>query len=148
MKSSSVGGASRQDVRPVKHETGIHAHMAYFLVLPAFALWLIVAALAVAIVKTVPRLASIYPYAWRVSVWATVGFVIANVALAVAVAVGFVAVDRYSAEPSAMRDAAQATLGVTAIVGPFIASALGWLAGAVFGLILAHRSLRHAVLAT
>jgi hypothetical protein len=115
--------------------------MAYFLILPAFVLWLIVAGVAVLVVKSVPAFSVAYPYVWRIALWATVGLIAANAVLVALLALGFVALGDGTAPASAGHDAFQLLWGLTAIGGPVIASALGWLVGAVLGLALAYRNM-------
>ena len=111
--------------------------MAYFLILPAFVVWLIVAGVSTVIAKKFSRFPVAYPFVWRISVWATLGFVVANVLLIVLLALGFIALEDASADHSSSRDTFQIVWGLTAIGGPVIVSVLGWLLGAVAGVVLA-----------
>ena len=115
--------------------------MAYFLILPAFVLWLLVAAAGILATRLIPRLAPIYPYALRASLWASVGTVVANAVLIGLLALGMGVLEP-TASQSTAQDAAQMAWGLTALGGPVIASALGWLGGFVFGLFLAFRRSR------
>jgi branched-subunit amino acid permease len=113
--------------------------MTYFLILPAFVLWLIVAGTAALVARLVPALSVAYPYVWRIALWATAGLIAANAALVALLALGFVALGDGMAPSSAGHDAFQLLLGLTAIGGPVVASALGWLVGAVLGFALGYR---------
>jgi hypothetical protein len=114
--------------------------MLYFIILPAFALWLVLAALTVGMTKSVPRFAFAFPFVWRISLYATLGFVIANAVLVLALAGSSFAVGRQPSAAAEGAGALQILWGVGAVVGPIIASAAGWLFGAVTGAAL---SLRH-----
>ena len=115
--------------------------MLYFVILPAFAFWLVVATLAVCIAKSVPRVAFAFPFVWRICLWATLGFVVANALLILLLAGGFLALGRQPSVPTQGGDAARILLGVGTVVGPLVASVGGWLFGAVVGaaLSLSHR---------
>lgn len=117
-----------------------YCHMLYFIILPAFALWLVLAAVAVCITKSVPRVAFAFPFVWRISLWATLGFVIANAVLILFLAGGFSAVGTQPSAGTEGGGALHILWGVAAIAGPIIASAAGWLVGAAVGAAL---SLRH-----
>ena len=119
--------------------------MAYFLILPAFALWLVVAAIGLAIIRTSDRFSRLRPYAWRVVLWSTVGFVVANLALVVIVAGAASLLGPAPSERTVARDALQLVVGVGAIVGPIPVSLVGWLAGGARGAILARRTQRKLV---
>jgi hypothetical protein len=114
--------------------------MLYFIVIPAFVLWLVAAAMAVGMTKAVPRIAYAFPYVWRVSLWATLGFIAANALLIVLLAGGMFALDGASTEKTVSGGAVRMLWGVGALAGPLVASATGWFFGAVFGAAL---SLRH-----
>lgn len=114
--------------------------MLYFIILPAFALWLVLATLAVGVTKSVPRIAFAFPFVWRISLWATIGFVVANAVLVVLLTGGFFAIDRQPSAATEGGDTMRILWGVGAVVGPIIVSTAGWLLGAVMGAAL---SLRH-----
>jgi hypothetical protein len=111
--------------------------MAYFIILPAFVLWLLAATGAVIAVRLTPRLAAVFPYVLRVAVWGTLGFLAANAALIGLLALGLVALDNPSATSSLPHDVGQIAWGLAALGGPFIASALGWMSGCALGVLLA-----------
>lgn len=110
--------------------------MLYFVILPAFAFWLVLATLAVAITKFVPRVAFAFPFVWRICVWATLGFVVANALLVLLLAGGFMAIDRHESAPGEGGDVLRILWSLGAVVGPLVASAAGWLSGAVIGAAL------------
>jgi hypothetical protein len=113
--------------------------MLYFIIIPAFVLWLAAAALAVGVTKSVPRIAYAFPYVWRVSLWATLGFIAANALLIALLAGGSFALDEASSEKTASGGAMRMVWGVGALAGPLVASAAGWFFGAVFGAALSLR---------
>ncbi len=119
--------------------------MAYFFILPAFVIWLVVAAIGLVIVRTSSRLSRAYPYAWRVVLWSTAGFSVANVFLVVAVAGIANMLGPGSPERTFANDALQLIVGLGAIVGPIPASLAGWLGGAAVGALLARRARRKVV---
>jgi hypothetical protein len=111
--------------------------MAYFVVVPAFVLWLLMAAAALVATRAVPRLTSAYSYVLRISIWGTVGFVGANALLICLLALGFGALERTESSQSTAHDFLQMAWGLAAIGGPVIASGLGWIAGCILGAALA-----------
>ena len=119
--------------------------MAYFFILPAFIVWLIIGMVSLAALRTRP----IYPYAWRILLWSSVGFVIANVLFMIAVAGAAVLVGPgpAEAERTAGRDALQLFFGLSAVVGPILASLAGWAVGTGAGILLARRSRHQATTA-
>ena len=114
--------------------------MLYFIILPAFALWLVLATLAVGVTKSVPKIAFAFPFVWRIGLWTTIGFVVANAVLVVLLTGGFFAIDRQPSAANEGGNAMRILWGVGTVVGPIIASTAGWLLGAVIGVTL---SLRH-----
>lgn len=113
--------------------------MLYFVIVPAFVLWLVVAILAVALTRTVPRLAHAFPYAWRIALWATLGFLGANALLILLLTGGFPALDKPSSEIAASGDAGRILWAAGAVAGPPVASATGWLFGGIVGVALSLR---------
>lgn len=112
--------------------------MAYFIILPVWVLVLLgMAALTVA-TRMVPRWSPIFPYAWRVLLWSSVGFLVANALLwlgeAAIVGAGRPA-DAEQSGPAAL----QAALGLALILGPVIASMAGFGTGTGVALFLARR---------
>jgi len=115
----------------------------YFFLAGAFLFWLVIATIAIASVRAIPALRSMFPLVWRVAVWATVGLIAANILLGLVIAAGFLVLPSES-DPSAGREALQVGLAFTALLGPFAASAVGWLGGAIFGVLLYLRLNREA----
>src|ERR1044071_6535749 len=99
-------------------QPGRYAAMAYFVIVPAFALWLLAAAAALVAAKFVPRLAAVYAYVLRILIWGTVGFVAANALLICFLALGLVALERTESSQSTAHDVLQMAWGLTAIGGP------------------------------
>ena len=112
--------------------------MAYFFILPAFVIWLLFALGAVGLTKSASPLAAAYPYVWRVSLWASIGVLVANALLIALLALGFVALEGTGGDPA--NDAPiRFIFGLSAVVGPILVSAAGWFTGALLGTYLAHR---------
>jgi hypothetical protein len=110
--------------------------VAYFFVLPAFFLWLIIAGALVVATKRISRIHSAYSIVWRISLWGTLGFIAANALFIVLLISGFSALDVSSASPSFIHNTLQFLFGLIAIGGPVIASFLGWLVGVMVGAVL------------
>ena len=117
--------------------------MLYFFILPAFLLWLVVAAGSVVLAKSVKDLQPALPYVWRICLHATLGFLIANIMFIVALWIGSDAMKEATSEPKG-GGLLQAMIGVAVILGPVVASAIGWFCGAVTGFLFAFRSRQHA----
>jgi len=117
--------------------------MAYFLFLSAFGVAvLLLGGFAIAC-RVAPSLNPLFPFAWRILLWSTVGFAVANGAVLLLFLVPAFAPAAAPGEPGA-REALKIGLAAGLLVGPFIASALGFMAGSTFGVFLALRSLRSA----
>lgn len=86
----------------------------------------------------VPRWSPLFPYAWRVLLWSSVGFLLANALLWLGVAAIVGAGRQADAERSGPA-ALQAALGLALILGPVVASMLGFGTGTVVALLLARR---------
>ena len=110
--------------------------MTYFLLLPLFLLWLICAIAATAATRFVSQLNQLFPYVWRVSLWATIGCVLANATL-----LWMLSLMERAGAPLFMgsfaEQAFQLTFGLALLAGPLLASAAGWSAGALLGALLA-----------
>ena len=110
--------------------------MTYFLLLPLFLLWLICAIAATAATRFVSQLNQLFPYVWRVSLWATIGCVLANATL-----LWMLSLMERAGAPLFMgsfaEQALQLTFGLALLAGPLLASAAGWSAGALLGALLA-----------
>jgi Ca2+/Na+ antiporter len=105
--------------------------VAYFLVIPAFILWLLVATIAVVITKYITKLSAAYPYVLRIAIGSIIGILIANALLIGLLALGFVGAD--SLNRGASRDTAQIVWGLATFVGPIMASVAGWILGGIVG---------------
>lgn len=115
--------------------------MPYFFILPAFGIAvLLLAGFAIAC-RVVPSLGPLFPFAWRILLWSTVGFAVANGAVLLLFLVPAFAPEGAPGDPGA-REALRIGLAAGLLLGPFIASALGFMAGSTFGVFLALRSMR------
>lgn len=113
--------------------------MAYFLILP---LWLasVLVMAAVAVATRVLRGGSAaFPYAWRILLWSSLGFLTANGLL-----LGGCALVASAAGAGAGAAHPLVGLGLVAalLLGPIVASAAGFGGGALVGFVLAWRSRR------
>lgn len=115
--------------------------MPYFIIVPLFLLWATLAGIAIAIVLRSPSARPWHAYVMRVAIWATVGIIAANGVLILALGLGIGLMDGTVAH-SPVRAGLQLIWGLMALLGPFAASALGWLAGAVLGVYLGFRHRR------
>ena len=105
--------------------------MIYFILLPLFALWLVLAAGATALTRFVPQLKELFPYVWRISLWATLGCIVANATLIWLVGSLKLLPSLEHADP-----AYAAAMGVALLASPLVAAGAGWLIGAVLGAFL------------
>ncbi|MES3023475.1 MAG: hypothetical protein V4857_18070 [Pseudomonadota bacterium] len=110
--------------------------MAYFIILPVFVVWLMVAGVAMAACRLIPSFADAWQYVWRVALWATVGFVAANAVL------WLFLIPALGPMPSK-------TVGggllhyiraLVAIGGPLLVTPIGWSIGSAVGLFLGYRT--------
>ncbi len=115
--------------------------MPYFFILPVVAgIVLLLGGFAIAC-RLAPSLRPLYPFAWRILVWSTAGVVAANAAvlllfLVPAVAPEDLAADRGAGAPLKI------FLAAGLLVGPLVATALGFMVGSTVGVYLALRALR------
>lgn len=114
--------------------------MPYFIILP---LWLVaVAGMAAATVATrlAQRLRPAYPFAWRILVWTSVGFVTAN---ALVMLFYFVAAQAAAmAGPGPHHPLAKIGLASALLLAPIAGSVGGFLAGLALAVWLAVRATR------
>ncbi len=117
--------------------------MPYFFVLPVVGVVvLLLAGFAVAC-RAIPSLRPLFPFAWRILLWSTVGVVAANGAVFLLYLVPAFAPEELAADRG-VRDLWKVFLAAGLLVGPLVATALGFTAGSTLGAILALRSLRPA----
>ncbi len=109
--------------------------MTYFLVLPAWLLAVLAMGAVTVAVRVVPRLSPAYRYAWRVLLWSSIGFVVANGAM-----VGLYLLVARADTSGAAGDAAKVGIAAALFLGPVVASAVGFVGGAAAGAVLAWRS--------
>jgi hypothetical protein len=105
--------------------------MPYFIILPAFALYLLAAGVALAVTYFYAPAASFRPYATALLIWPSAGFIVSSAIYAVVMIGLLAAIARADHATSFIWGAATAGL---VFVGPFAAAAFGLLAGAVVGL--------------
>ncbi len=110
--------------------------MTYFLVLPLLVMWLLAAAGATAATRMIPQLNHLFPWAWRISLWATLGCIVGNAILLLLLSNA-----HHLGLPSDMGSFADELfklgMGLTVLLGPIFVSAVGWIAGAIIGALLA-----------
>ena len=117
--------------------------MPYFFILPAFGIAVLLLVGFTVACRIAPSLEPMFPFAWRIMLWSTVGFVVANAVVLLLFLVPAFAPECAQGDPGA-REASRIGLAAGLLLGPFIASALGFMAGSTFGVFLALRSLRSA----
>ncbi|PWF44686.1 hypothetical protein [Massilia glaciei] len=110
--------------------------MAYFIILPVFVVWLLVAGAAMVACRLIPSCADAWQYVWRIALWATVGFIVANAAL------WFFLMPALAAMPSNSDSSGmlKSLWGLVAIGAPFLITPIGWAIGAAIGFFLGHRT--------
>ena len=113
--------------------------MPYFVILLGFALFSAAAALGTLLAWLWRPLQPLFPFAWRAWLWSTVGFVAANAAL-----LGVLWLILLTGDHVTSMTWTQKVVGIagamTAVLGPFVASALGLGAGFLLGCFLAWRA--------
>jgi hypothetical protein len=119
--------------------------MTYFFLVPLFALWLLAAAGALLMLRFTPSLRHLYPLAFSVALWSSLGFIVGNAALMLLIVFGgqFFQVRG----DGALKDVMGVVWGGLILAGPVLASAIGWLAGLGAGLLLSYRKSRRRILA-
>jgi hypothetical protein len=118
--------------------------MAYFLIIPVFFCAVIAQLLALGAAAFFPQLALVRGYLWRILLWSSVGFLAANAAM-IALAVVLLLASRGAGPSGEMGSSwTQNATGVTGIVllivGPIVASALGFGGGVCWGILRARRA--------
>ncbi len=115
--------------------------MPYFFVLPALGgVVLLLGGFAVAC-RAAPTLRPLFPFAWRILLWSTVGVLVANGAVFLLYLVPVFAPEEIAADHGA-RGLLKVFLAAGLLVGPLVASALGFMVGSTFGVYQALRALR------
>lgn len=109
--------------------------MLYFFILSAFAVAVLVMGVVVMGTRYVEPLRPIYPFAWRVLLWSSLGFLSAN-------GLWLLLVSQVSASSGAGAVATMSTVvkigyAVLLVFGPVMLSVAGFVGGAVLGLVLA-----------
>lgn len=110
--------------------------MTYFLVLPLFILWVLGACAMTAASRYVPQLRLLFPWVWRICLWATLGVIAANAVMVWALTI-LGSVDHPFMPGSFADELSRLAIGVAVLAGPLLASAAGWSAGALLGAVLA-----------
>ena len=117
--------------------------MPYFFIIPPFGIAVLLLAGFTVACRVAPSLTPLFPFAWRILLWSTVGFAVANGAVLLLFLVPAFTPAAAPADPGA-REALRIGVAAGLLLGPFIASALGFMAGSTLGVFLALRSLRSA----
>ena len=114
--------------------------MPYFIILPAFVLWVVVLAVAVLVASLYQPAVWLRPYLLSVLAWSSLGFVLSTLVYVGVLVGAVVAMDKLLAgKPSTIGGIAMA---VVVFVGPFIAAGVGLFGGA----IIAVRRIRRRLL--
>lgn len=123
--------------------------MPYFLVLPLFLLAVLGFVTLTVVCAAVSSLKPGLPYAWRIGVGACCGCLLANIPVFALyfVPVALQAMDAHP-EPGTARNGVAIAFVAALLVGPFVASALGFLGGAWVGYAAARRLGRGAITAS
>ncbi len=115
--------------------------MPYFFVLPIVGLVvLLLGGFAIAC-RATPSLRPLFPFAWRILVWSTAGVVVANAAVFLLYLVPAFAPEELAAAQGA-GGLLKIFLAAGLLVGPLVATALGFMVGSTVGVYLALRALR------
>ena len=106
-------------------------HLLYFIIIPVFACALVCMTCAALASRFIERLRPVYPFAWRVLLGSTLGFVVAN---GVMLALVLLAVQHDgTADAEQAGDAAKLSFAAALFFGPVIASLLGFIGGSILG---------------
>ncbi len=115
--------------------------MPYFFLLPVAGAIVVLLGGFAAVCRIAPPLRPLFPFAWRILLWSTVGIAAANGAVLLLYLLPGLAPEGLAADPRA-RGLLQISLAAGLLVGPIVATALGFMAGSTLGVFLALRSLR------
>ena len=116
--------------------------VSYFLILPAFVLWVLALSTATLATYLLPSLARWRPYCLSILLWSSIGFVLSTLvyALAAVAVVGGLS-QLLEGEPSTVGGVAT---GLMVFVVPFVAAAVGVFGGAAYGVRRAFKNVRAA----
>ena len=116
--------------------------MPYFIILPLFVLAVVGLSAATVVVACVPRLRPTLPIVWRVLLWSSLGVVLANIPVFGLYFVPLL-LERTHMTPAEGSGMSYLKYGLVAglLVGPFIASAAGFVGGSYVGVSLARRKI-------
>lgn len=113
--------------------------MTYFLILPVFSCALVLMSILTLVARFVAPLKPVFPFSWRVLLWSSVGFLLAN-------GLWLLAMMAYSVLAQPIDQSTEYLVnfgyGVMLILGPVILSVVGFSVGAIVGVLLAFKSLR------
>ncbi len=115
--------------------------MPYFFVLPVVGFVVLLLGGFAVVCRAAPSLRPLFPFAWRILLWSTVGVVVANAAVFLLYLVPAFAPEELAADPGA-GGLLKVFLAAGLLVGPLVASAVGFMAGSTVGVYLALRALR------
>jgi hypothetical protein len=113
----------------------------YFFIAPAFVFYLLVGGVLLLVARFTKVGRSMLPFAWRLFFWSTLGVVVANAVFLTAVIL-FVNSPIFPNSDTMIAKGVGVTTGLGVLLGPFVATGLGLVGGAVFGLVLALRTRR------
>ncbi len=115
--------------------------MPYFFVLPVVGVVVLLLGGFALACRVTPSLRPLFPFAWRILAWSTVGVVTANGAVFLLYLVPAFSPEELAADQGA-RGLLKIVLAAGLLVGPLVATALGFMAGSTLGVFLALRALR------
>src|SRR4051812_24535533 len=116
--------------------------MVNFLFIIAFGLCVQVISAGVLAVCMRARLAQFYPYVWSIARWAMLGVLAANTSPIGLFGLEGIYIDPPQAGASPAYEFARITWALVMEGGPLLMTALGWLAGCGFGVLLAFLQMR------
>jgi len=133
-------GKNRQRLAP--STSGIA--LLYFVILPVFVVALVLMGCVVVACRFVDAIKPLHPFAWRVLLWSSLGFVLAN-----SVMLGLLMLPGASGSTGLEQAGNLAKIGYASVLflSPAIASFIGFFGGAVLGIRLAYLSANSTPLA-